>query len=76
MQDQEFALETFRKEAVSKLRAGDGLLGKNGAFTPSLKAFLEQAMEGELDAHLAEEERSNRKNGKGKKVIRISLGEV
>ena len=33
-------------------------------------------MEGELDAHLAEEERSNRKNGKGKKVIRTSLGEV
>ena len=76
MQDQEFDLEAFRKDAVSKLQAGDGLLGKDGAFTPLLKAFLEQAMEGELDAHIAEEERSNRKNGKGKKVIRTSLGEV
>ena len=76
MQDHEFDLEAFREEAVSKLQAGDGLLGKNGAFTPLLKAFLEQAMEGELDAHLAEEELPNRKNGKGKKVIRTSLGEV
>ena len=48
-------------------------LSKDGAFTPLLKAFLEQAMEGELDAHLAEEQRSNRKNGKGKKIIRTSL---
>ena len=76
MQDVEFDLEAFREEAVSKLQAGDGLLGKDGAFTPLLKAFLEQAMEGELDAHLAEEQRSNRKNGKGKKILRTSLGEV
>ena len=76
MQDHKFDLEAFREEAVTKLQDGKGLLGKDGAFTPLLKAFLEQAMEGELDAHIAEEERPNRKNGKGKKVIRTSLGEV
>ena len=76
MQDQEFDLEAFREQVVSKLQAGDGLLSKNGAFTPLLKAFLEQAMEGELDAHLTEEEQRNRKNGKGRKIIRTSLGEV
>ena len=60
MQDREFNLEAIRAEAVNKLQAGDGLLGKKGASTPLLKALLEQeAMEGEFDAHLAEEELPN-----------------
>jgi len=41
MKDKEFDFEGFRKEAISKLQAGDGLLGENSAFTPLLKAFLQ-----------------------------------
>ena len=76
MESKEFDFESFRKEAISKLQNGEGLLGEGGAFTPLLKAFLEQALEGEVEAHLSEEEQSNRKNGKGKKIVRTSLGEV
>jgi hypothetical protein len=50
-------------------------LGEGGAFALLLKAFLEQAMEGEVEDHIAEGELPNRKNGKGKKTIRTTLGE-
>ncbi|THH34550.1 IS256 family transposase, partial [Neolewinella litorea] len=76
MENHEFDVEAFRKEAIKKLQDGEGLLGENGAFTPLLKSFLEQALEGELDAHLAEEDAPNRKNGRGKKRVRTSLGEI
>ena len=76
MENNEFDMEAFREEALKKLQAGEGLLGENGAFTPLLKSFLEQALDGELDAHLADGELPNRKNGRGKKRVRTSLGEV
>lgn len=76
MKDKEFDLENFRKEAIAKLQAGEGLLGEGGAFTPLLKAFLEEALEGEVEDHIAEDDTPNRKNGKGKKKVRTSLGEV
>ena len=76
MENQEFDLEAFRKEAISKLQAGEGLLGQDGAFTPLLKAFLEEALQGEVEAHLAQEEVPNRKNGKGRKRVRTTLGEI
>ena len=41
MENQEFDMEAFRKEAITELQAGEGLLGEGGAFTPLLKAFLE-----------------------------------
>ena len=76
MKNKEFDLENFRKEAIAKLQAGEGLLGEGGAFTPLLKAFLEEALEGELEDHIAEDDTPNRKNGKVKKKICTSLGEV
>jgi len=54
------------------------LYGKDGAFGPMLKSFLEAALEGELDAHLDESERKegNRRNGKGTKTVQTSAGPV
>ena len=40
---EEFDFETFKSEALSKLKAGEAPLGKEGVFTPLLKAFLEEA---------------------------------
>ena len=76
MENNDFDFEGFREQAIAKLQAGEGLLGEGGAFTPLLKAFLEKAMEGEVEDHIAEGELPNRKNGKGKKIVRTSLGEV
>ena len=53
-------------------------MGKDGAFAPLLESILNAALEGEMDAHLTEEERQmgNRRNGKMQKQVQTPLGEV
>lgn len=77
-EQQQFNLEEIRKKALEQFRSGKSLYGKDGAFGPMLKSFLEAALEGELDAHLDEEERSegNRRNGKSRKTVQTSDGPV
>ncbi len=41
-----------------------------------LKEFLEEGLEGELEAHLEEDPTANRKNGKGRKKVKTSMGQV
>lgn len=77
MKEQEqFNLEEIKKKALEQFRSGKSLYGKDGAFAPMLKSFLEAALEGELDSHLDEDERKggNRKNGKTSKTIQTSDG--
>lgn len=50
-------------------------MGREGILTPLLKEFLEEALGGELVAHLGEK-RPNRKNGKGNKLLKTSVGNV
>lgn len=76
MQTDKLDMEAFREEALAKLKAGEGLLGADGAFTPLLKAFLEEALQGEVEQHIADGSEPNRKNGRGKKTVRTTLGEV
>ena len=76
MKEEKFDFESFKEQALADLKAGKGFTGSEGAFRPLFKMFLEQALEGELEAHLAEDETENRKNGKGKKRVRTSGGEV
>ena len=52
------------------------MLGKDGVFTPLLKEFLEEALEGELEAHIDQTDDPNRKNGKGKKKVKTAVGDV
>lgn len=70
-------LDGIEKKALDQLLSGRSLFGKDGAFAPLLKSFLEKAVEAEMDNHLDDEERSkgNKRNGKGKKTIKSSLGE-
>lgn len=53
-----FNYEEFKKSAIEKLYAGKGILGKEGAFTPLIKEFLEAALQGELSSHLEEERKT------------------
>ena len=75
MDKQQFDFGAFKKSAAERLKQGDSLLGKEGVLTPLLKEFLEEALGGELEAHL-EEEKLNRKNGKGNKLLKTSVGNV
>lgn len=65
-------------ELSKGLLEGKPLTGKDGVFTPLLKKVIEASLEGEMDAHLASEDRSakNRRNGKGRKNLSSSLGEL
>ncbi len=72
MDKQNFDFEAFKKQAASRLKKGDTLLGKDGVLTPLLKEFLE----GELEAHIEDEGEANRKNGKGRKQVKTPIGAV
>jgi transposase-like protein len=58
--------------------SGQSLTGKDGVFAPLLQQFLESALDGEMAAHLNEQERSqgNKRNGKGTKTLKTSDGMV
>jgi len=73
---QSFDFEAFKKHATTRIKKGDTLLGKDGVFTPLLKQFLEEAMNGELEAHIDELPEPNRKNGKGKKQVKTPVGQI
>ena len=75
-QEEQLNAEELKKKALKQFMSGESLYGKDGAFAPMLKSFLEAALEGELDAHLDDDERSagNRKNGKIKKTLQTSEG--
>lgn len=57
MEEQE--KDNFEKEAIEKLKNGKDLGGKDGVLGPMLKRLLEAAMEGEVDAHLSQEDTPN-----------------
>ncbi|MGF7082785.1 transposase-like protein [Mucilaginibacter sp. UYCu711] len=75
-QEESLEYEQMKKKALEQLRSGKSLYGKDGAFAPLLKSFLDAALEAELESHLDEAERSsgNRKNGKTCKEVRTSDG--
>jgi len=67
--------ESVKKAALEQFRSGKSLYGKNGAFAPLLKEFLEAALQEELETHISDEsqnEVSNRKNGKVSKTVRTN----
>ena len=75
---EEFDFESIKNKAIEQLKAGKPLLGKDGTFAPLLESILNAALEGEMDAHLCEDERmsGNRRNGKMHKQVQTSMGEV
>lgn len=68
--------DRLQKKALEQLRAGKSLFGKDGAFAPMLKQFIDAALEAELEDHLDDEQRENgnRKNGKTSKRLKTAEG--
>lgn len=66
-------------KAKDQFKAGIPLFGKDGAFHQVLEDFLNAALEGEMDSHLAEtkpQNKSNRRNGKMRKEVQTEYGPV
>jgi len=76
--EEQLDYELMKQKALEQLRSGKSLYGKDGAFAPLLKSFLDSALEAELETHLDEYERflGNRKNGKTSKEIKTSAGTI
>ncbi len=56
--------EGFEKAALSKLKNGEKLGGKDGVMAPLIKHLLETALGGELEEHLEEDKAKNKKKQK------------
>ena len=69
-------IDQLQEKALAQLKSGQSLFGKDGAFAPMLKGFIEAALEAEMEAHLDDEQREggNKRNGKGTKTIKSSAG--
>jgi len=69
-------LDKLQKKALEQFKSGESLFGKDGAFGPMLKGFIEAALQAEMDAHLSPEQRKggNKRNGKGSKTVKSSAG--
>lgn len=76
--EEQLDYELMKQKALEQLRSGKSLYGKDGAFAPLLKSFLDSALEAEMETHLDENERfsGNRKNGKTSKDIKTSVGTI
>lgn len=75
----DFDWSSYEESAVSQLRSGAKLGGKEGVLAPLIKRLLEASLEGELDAHLSEERsdgKQNRRNGKQRKRLKTAQGEI
>jgi len=66
--------QKLEKKALDQLLSGKSLFGKDGAFAPMLKSFIEKALEAEMSAHLEDKTVINKRNGKGRKTIKSSIG--
>jgi hypothetical protein len=44
--------QAFEKKALDKLLSGKSLFGKDGAFAPMLKSFIEKVLDTEMSVHL------------------------
>ena len=73
-----FDFEVFKNQAIADMKSGKSLLGKDGILTLLMKEFLEAALEGEMDSHMAscleDSENYNRRNGKSTKRVQSPVG--
>ena len=71
IKENDFDFESMKDKALEQLRSGESLYGKNGAFAPLMKKFLEAALEAEMENHMDDAQRSsgNRRNGRSNKEM-------
>lgn len=78
-------LSPLQQEIVNSIKAGKPLMGDNGVLTSLIKGALEAALEGEMDAHISqnnmdfpgqdfETSSTNRRNGKNSKTMHSDHG--
>lgn len=75
MKKEPMDLEALKKEAARRMKGQPPGKGIDTILRPMLKEFLESMLEGEMDAHMAQERTAgNRRNGKLRKVVKSREG--
>lgn len=77
--EEDFSWKGFEQEAISRLKKGEELGGKDGILAPMIKRILEASLEGEMASHLSKDRdkgRSNRLNGKQSKGLKTQYGPI
>ncbi|SFN99377.1 hypothetical protein SAMN05660413_03364, partial [Salegentibacter flavus] len=46
-------IKELKEKALKQFLSGESLTGKDGAFAPMLKEFMEEALEAEMSSHLS-----------------------
>src|SRR4029078_3348163 len=68
--------KAFEEEAIKRLQQGKALEGKDGVLAPLIKRLVEAVLNGEMNAHLTDSKRNNRRNGKTGKQVKTAFGQV
>jgi transposase-like protein len=71
-----FDFKRFEQEAIEQLQQGKPLEGKDGVLAPLIKQLVEASLNGEMNAHLSDAKRINRRNGKTGKQVKTAFGSV
>jgi putative transposase len=71
-----FDFKNFEAEAIKQLQNGKPLEGKDGVLAPLIKRIVEAGLNGELEGHLTQEKKPNRRNGKSSKPVKTAFGKV
>lgn len=69
----------LRKKIQEGLVSGKPISGEGGIFTELLQSIVDACLDGEMSVHLDKEKSdtvSNRRNGKGKKVVKSEYGDL
>ena len=74
--NKELQYEELKEKTLKQFKKGESLFGKDGAFAPILKSFINEALKAEMEAHLDEEARSNgnKRNSKKTKTMILNNG--
>lgn len=77
MKKDKFDYDSFEKEAIKKLRSGNGLIGEQGALTGLIGRILKAAYEEEISEHIKQtKSENNRRNGFTSKRVKTGMGEI
>lgn len=71
-----FDFKEFEEQAIKRLQEGHSLEGKDGVLAPLIKRLIEAGLNGEMDAHLVDSKKLNRRNGKTGKQVKTAYGTV
>lgn len=75
-QKEKFDYKAFEADAIKQLQEGKKLEGKDGVLAPLIKRLVEAGLNGEMDGHISESKKSNRRNGKNSKRVKTAFGAV